>query len=162
VARSTGYAILGIPGYDPGNCPDGTNPPLPTVGTSGQPISLSSSFDGWGYAHLYRYGSGKMTELDTYGIPEAHDPAYASGFGDLSVHEVAMSAVRDDLGYFAYYAGGFRVVKIAKNQLVEVGRFIDDGGSNLWGVQLWQRDGVEHVLASDRDEGLYIFRYTGR
>jgi hypothetical protein len=161
VSRSVGFAILGIAGYNPANCPTGTNPALPASGTSGQAITLSSAFDGWGYVHLFANGTGKLTELDQYAIPQAHDPAHASGSGDLSVHEVAMSGVRNDLAYFAYYAGGFRVVKIASNQLVEVGRFIDNGGNNFWGVQLWQRDGVEYVLASDRDEGLYIFRYTG-
>ena len=30
-----------------------------------------------------------LTELDTYAIPEAMDPDFAEGFGDLSVHEVA-------------------------------------------------------------------------
>jgi hypothetical protein len=32
---------------------------------------------------------GKFAELDTYTISEAHDPAYAVGYGDLTVHEVA-------------------------------------------------------------------------
>jgi hypothetical protein len=46
-----------------------------------------------------------MAELDTYAVPQAHDPAFASGFGDLSVHEVATSAVQPDLAYYSYYAG---------------------------------------------------------
>ncbi|HXG40175.1 MAG TPA: hypothetical protein VNJ28_04460, partial [Candidatus Limnocylindrales bacterium] len=139
-------------------------PPLPDAGTAGEPIEITVRFDGWGYVHLYRYESGKMTELDTYAIPEAHDPAFASGFGDLSVHEVAMSEVDDGLAYFSYYAGGFRVARIVDDELVEVGRFIDaggDGGNNFWGVQVWQHQGQEYVLASDRDYGVYIFRYTG-
>ena len=49
-------------------------------------------FGGWGYVHLFQSSGGKMAELDTYAIPEAHDPAYASGFGDLLE---AMSARRD-------------------------------------------------------------------
>lgn len=32
----------------------------------------------------------------------AHDVTKASGFGDLSVHEVAMSAVDNTLAYFSY------------------------------------------------------------
>jgi hypothetical protein len=47
------------------------------------------------------------------------------------------------------------------DKLVETGRFIDEGGSNFWGIQVWQKDGKEYVLASDRDYGLYIFEYTG-
>ena len=102
-----------------------------------------------------------MTELDTYAIPEAHDQAYVRGFGDLSVHEVATSHVRADLAYLSYYAGGFRVLKIANDELVEVGRFIDTGGNNFWGVEVFQSGGKEYVAASDRDSGLYILEYTG-
>jgi hypothetical protein len=125
-------------------------------------VRLSSEFDGWGYVHLYRKGEGKLQELDTYAIPEAHDEDYAEGFGDLSVHEVAMSEQSSDLAYFSYYAGGFRVAEIQGDELAEVGRFIDDGGNNFWGVQVFQEDGKEYVAASDRDYGLYIFEYTGQ
>lgn len=167
VSRSVGYAILGVGGYNPANCPAGANPPLPAAGTAGLHIEITVEFDGWGYVHLYSYPA--MLELDTYAIPEAHDPAFASGFGDLSVHEVAMSAVDNTLAYFSYYSGGFRVARIQPDgvggfDLNEVGRFIDaggDGGNNFWGVQVWQHDGEEFVLASDRDFGIYIFQYTG-
>jgi hypothetical protein len=169
VARSVGYSILGVPGYNPANCPAGANPALPAVGTAGLPIEITVDFDGWGYVHLFQNGSGKLVELDTYAIPEAHDPAYASGFGDLSVHEVAMSHVDNTLAYFSYYSGGFRVARIEADgaggyELNEVGRYIDaggDGGNNFWGVQVWEHGGSEYVLASDRDFGLYIFEYTG-
>jgi len=77
------------------------------------------------------------------------------------VHEVATSQTRADLAYFSYYAGGFRVTKIVNDRLVEVGHFIDQGGNNFWGVQVFQQGGQEYVAASDRDLGLYIFRYTG-
>ncbi|MFP5343521.1 MAG: PA domain-containing protein [Candidatus Limnocylindria bacterium] len=159
VARSAGFEILGVAGYDPDACLSGPNPPLPAVGTAGLPISISVSFDGWGYVHLYSYPS--MTELDTYAIPEAHDVTMASGFGDLSVHEVAMSHQKNDLAYFSYYSGGFRVARIVDDELVEVGRFIDEGGNNFWGVQVWEHEGKEYVLASDRDYGVYILEYTG-
>lgn len=166
VARSAGFEILGVAGYNPANCPAGANPALPAVGSAGLPISISVAFDGWGYVHLYENESGKMTELDTYAIPEAHDVTKASGFGDLSVHEVAMSAVDNTLAYFSYYSGGFRVARIdpGAGTLTDVGRFIDaggDGGNNFWGVQVWQHGGQEYVLASDRDFGIYIFRCTG-
>jgi hypothetical protein len=123
---------------------------------------MTSTFDGWGYVHLYANTGGKLAELDTYAIPEAHDPAFGTGFGDLSVHEAATSAVDSRLVYFSYYAGGFRVVRITgAGKLVEVGRFIDTGGNNFWGVQVFNRGGKEYIAASDRDYGLYIFEYTG-
>ena len=102
-----------------------------------------------------------MTELDTYAIPEAKDPAFASGFGALSVHEVTFDPVLN-LAYLSWYAGGFRVLTYGPGGLTEVGRFIDQGGNNFWGVQMHKTaDGTRLVLASDRDSGLYIFRYTG-
>src|SRR5215211_2933920 len=52
-------------------------------------IKGTSIFDGWGYAHLYRRQAGKMTAVDSYAIPQGLNPAYAFGFGDLSIHEFA-------------------------------------------------------------------------
>ncbi len=124
-------------------------------------MTFASYFDGWGYVHLFQNSDGKMTELDTYAIPEAHDPAFADGFGDLSVHEVATSPSDADLAYISYYAAGLRVAQVAGGQLVEVGHFIDEDGNNFWGVQVFEQNGIEYVAASDRDFGLYIFRYTG-
>jgi len=161
--RGQGFAIFDSP-YDEAACLAGTGPsqlPVP-LGTTGDTLRFSSYFDGWGYVHLFRNEDGKMTELDTYAIPQAHDPAFAGGFGDLSVHEVATSARRADLAYFSYYSGGFRVAKIAGEKLEEVGHYIDVGGNNFWGVQVFTgSDRREYVAASDRDLGLYIFRYTG-
>ena len=161
--RSQGFAIFDQP-YSNAACLAGTGPEqLPVaVGTKGDVLRFTAAFDGWGYVHLYGYGAGgKLPELDTFAIPQAHDPAYARGFGDLSVHEVATSEVRNDLAYLSYYSGGFRVLKIVSNQLQEAGHFIDLGGNNFWGVQVFQSGGQEYVAASDRDFGLYIFRYTG-
>jgi hypothetical protein len=31
----------------------------------------------------------------------------------------------------------------------------------FWGVEVFQSNGQEYVAASDRDSGLWIFRYTG-
>jgi hypothetical protein len=54
------------------------------------------------------------------------------------------------------------VVSFSAGGLTEVGRFIDQGGNDFWGVQIHKTaDGERLILASDRDSGLYIFRYTG-
>jgi hypothetical protein len=158
--RSEGFAIFDEP-YDNAACLAGTGPEqLPVaLGTVGDTLTFTSEFDGWGYVHLF--DAATMTELDTYAIPQAHDPAFATGSGDLSVHEVATSHQQADLAYYSYYAGGFRVTRIVDNELVEVGHFIDEGGNNFWGVQVFEHEGQEYVAASDRDFGLYIFRYTG-
>lgn len=162
--RQQGFAIFGVQDqYDDAAClaGDGTQLAPISVGALGDTLTFSSYFDGWGYVHLFRNQNGKMTELDTYAIPEAHDPAYATGFGDLSVHEVAASRQVADRLYFSYYSGGFRVAEIEGNQIVEKGHYIDASGNNFWGVQVFEQDGTEYVAASDRDHGLWIFEYTG-
>lgn len=162
--RKTGFGFFDKEAsYDNAACLAGSASLIPglSLGDVGDVITIRAFFDAWGYVHLFDNSTGKMAELDTYAIPESQDPAFAQGFGDLSVHEVATSQQRADLAYFSYYAGGFLVAKIVDNKLVETGRFIDQGGSNFWGVQVFENNGIEYVAASDRDYGLYIFRYTG-
>ncbi|MDP9407456.1 MAG: hypothetical protein M3P95_06220 [Actinomycetota bacterium] len=65
------------------------------------------------------------------------------------------------LSYVSYYSGGLRVLRIQGRELQEVGAFIDEGGNNFWGVEVFSSGGEEYVAASDRDHGLYIFRHTG-
>ena len=44
----------------------------------------------------------------------------------------------------------------------EVGRWIEpDGGSNFWGVHVDELDdGTQIILASDRNNGLYVFTFS--
>ena len=162
VERAVGLKLFDLR-FDGAACRAGSAHLLPEVpiGTTGDRVTMRSFFDGWGYVHLFRNGSGKLEQLDTYAIPEAMDPKFARRHGDLSVHEVATSLERNDLAYLSYYAGGFRVIRIEDDQLVEAGRFIDVAGNNLWGVQVFRREDREYVAASDIDFGLYVFRYTG-
>jgi hypothetical protein len=68
----------------------------------------------------------------------------------------------NSLAYVSYYAAGFRVLQYGRSGIKEVGAFIDEGGNNFWGVEVWHDEtGEKYVLASDRDFGLYIFQYTG-
>ena len=131
------------------------------IGTPGDVVRFESVFDGWGYVRLFDNAAGKLTELDTYAVPEAFDPEKADDSGDLSVHEIATSQARDDLAYVSYYAAGLRIIDVEDGEISEVGHFIDEGGNNFWGVQVFESGGLEYVAASDRDFGLYIFRYTG-
>lgn len=161
VGRDIGLGFLDLP-HNEAACRTGSDAATAAaVGATGDTISVASLFDGWGYVHLYRNGSGKLTDLDQYAIPEAHDQSKATGFGDLSVHEIATSNVRNDLAYVSYYSGGFRVLKVVNDELVEVGAYVDAGGNNFWGVQVFSHGGQELVAASDRDSGLWIFKYTG-
>lgn len=159
--RSQGFAIFNAT-YDEAACVagDGTQQAPIALGTVGDTLTFSSYFDGWGYVHLFKNENGKMTELDTYAIPQAHNPDFATGYGDLSVHEVATSPTVANRLYFSYYSGGFRVAEIQNDKIVEKGHYIDDQGNNFWGVQVFNKGGQEYVAASDRDNGLWIFKYT--
>jgi hypothetical protein len=163
IERSAGFGLFDEPGYDNTACLQGTAELLPdgvALGEMGDDVTLTSFFDGWGYVHLFRNNAGKLQELDTFAIPEAMDPDFAEGFGDLSVHEAAASPTVNNRIYFSYYSGGFRVLEIQNEKLVEVGHMIDEGGNNFWGVQVFSQGGKELVAASDMDYGLYIFEYT--
>jgi hypothetical protein len=146
----------------------------PNPGDLGPRVSAESEFDGWGYARLVDTSTASTpTEVGQYNIPETADPDFAAGFGDLTVHEVEVprgdpneggpNADDDALAYFSWYAGGFRVIDIADpSNPQEVGHYIDPQGNNFWGVALAEdQNGDRIVLASDRDYGLFIFRYTG-
>jgi hypothetical protein len=131
----------------------------PNPGDKGARVTATARFDGWGYVHLL--DARTLEPIDAFAIREALDERYATGHGDLSVHEVATDP-DTNLAYLSYYAGGLRVLRYGEDGLREVGRFIDEGGNNFWGIEvLKHRDGQKYLLASDRDSGLYIFRYTG-
>jgi hypothetical protein len=142
-----------------------TYPENLALGSIGAEIEVGSLFDGWGYVHLF--DAETMEELDTYAIDEAHDPDFAFGFGDLSVHEVAVDPQDPSLAYLSYYSGGLRAIQIQCSnpddnstcELVEVGGYLDPEGNDFWGVQTFVgEDGFTYILGSDRDSGLWIFR----
>lgn len=157
--RSQGYAIFDE-SYDLDEClaGDGSQQAPIELGATGDSVTFASYFDGWGFVRLL--DASTMDEVDAYAIPESRDSEFADGYGDLSVHEVATSLQDPRLAYLSYYAGGLRVITVDDGGIEEVAAFIDEGGNNLWGIEAFERDGVEYVAASDRDKGLYIFRYT--
>jgi len=161
--RLAGLRLLQVAGVDETTaCTTAT----PAPGTAAASTTIEAVFDGWGYMRLFgtdvprRVGAtGSIQQIDTFAIPESQDVRYATGFGDLSVHEVAMDPDEDSrLAYVSHYAGGFRVVRYGRSGIKEVGAFIDEGGNNFWGVEVHKMHGKQYVLASDRDYGLYIFR----
>jgi hypothetical protein len=164
--RTPDYTIP-YPEGDPGDLE-------PDPGDLGPRIEAQAEFDGWGYARVVDTSTPSApTEVGQITIPETADPDFAAGFGDLTVHEVEIPrgnpneggpAPDDDkLAYFSWYSGGFRVVDITDPaNPTEVGHFIDPNGNNFWGVALAEdQNGDRIVLASDRDFGLFTFRYTG-
>lgn len=160
VSRTDGFRILegGVPADY--TCDDAGGTLVPTaVGANGQDVNIEAVFDGWGYVHMY--DADTMQDIDQYYVPESQDADFADGFGDLSVHEVATDP-DENLAYISYYSAGFRVVAYDSNGMTEVGKFIDEGGNNFWGVEVHKHpNGQKYVLASDRDSGLYILQYDG-
>jgi hypothetical protein len=133
-------------------------PDMPAVGTVGDRIRARGGvFDGWGYLNLIN--ADTMEHIDAYAVPEALDPRFARGFGDLSIHEITTDPT-GDVGHLAWYSAGYRVVEYSGGRLREVGHHIDTNGNNHWGIELnVRRDGRLFALASDRDYGLYIYRF---
>ena len=154
--------------FDDPNAADNFTYPesVPAVGTVGDDVAITSQFDGWGYVQLF--DAVTRTNLDTFAIPEAMNPAYASGFGDLSVHEVATDPTDASLAYLAYYSGGVRAVQIQCSgaatstcTLVEVGGYLSPAGNDIWGIEVVadpRNPNEVLILASDRDYGLLVLR----
>ncbi|HSK16044.1 MAG TPA: PA domain-containing protein [Gaiellaceae bacterium] len=143
-----------------GQTPTYTGADEPALGTLGEKVHGSPEFDGWGYVRLL--DNDTLEEIDAYAVDEAMDEAYASGFGDLSVHEVAVDPYKKNLAYLSYYAAGLRVIEYGKDGLEEVGHYVDEGGNNFWGVEVHKLRQLKKptvILASDRDSGLWIFQY---
>jgi hypothetical protein len=155
VTRSLGLQILNQTlAADP--CAQDT----PASGGATGDVDIRGVFDGWGYVHLF--DAQTMEDLDQYAIDEALDPRFATGFGDLSVHEVAMDLKVPGRAYLSYYSGGLRVIEYDRTGIREIGAFISADGSNLWGVEYWTSPttGESYVLASDRHGALQIFQYA--
>ena len=132
----------------------------PQPGDEGERVTAITFFDGWGYAHLIDAKTSE--ELDAFATPEAVDERYASGFGDLSIHEFATDP-ETNLAYASYYGAGIQVFRFSREQgLVQTGKLIDEGGSNFWGVEQFTNPKFGRLIAgSDRDFGLQILCYTG-
>jgi hypothetical protein len=162
VPRSIGFRV--IDAYDPATyrcvANDPTSTPSPAPNRAGVPVRFALLFDGWGYTHLYENEQGKLRHVDAFAIPEALDEQYWTGYGDLTVHEFAADPT-ENVAYSSYYAGGMRVFTFGPEGLTETGKFIDEGGNNFWGVEQFTLGNQRYFAGSDRDFGLYIFRYTG-
>jgi hypothetical protein len=162
-------------------------------------------FDGWGYMHVINNTGGDVTvpiggaasgntatippmgELGYYAPAQSVEEAFATGFGDLTMHDVEADPLTQDRVpnfnegprmFVSWYSLGMRALEYrpghfhanlngegsyAEN-IHEVGRWIDpDGGSNFWGVHVDEMtiEGVstQVVIGTDRDKGLYIFTF---
>ncbi len=162
VSRKDGFRLLGVePGTDYTCDSTATAGGTPTPAGPSVPVDMSAVFDGWGYTHMYKTNltpGAKMQEIDIYAPPEGQSEAFAENFGDMTVHEVATDPDAK-LVYVSHYALGMRVLSYNDGGLKEVGAFVEQGGSNYWGVEVHRLGGTKYILGSDRDRGLRIFTF---
>lgn len=164
--RASHLLFADEPGYSGPDIAAGGD--MPAIGTPGASISAKNTYDGWGYMH--QHDGMSLAEQDSYAVPEAVDPAYATGFGNLTVHEVKTDPrMGKYLSYASWYDAGLRVMSFGPGGIKEVGHYIAEGGNDFWGVYpLLQGQSPTSstsrplLMMSDRDSGLWIFRYTGR
>jgi hypothetical protein len=135
---------------------------MPAIGTVGEEVSITSTFDGSGYLNLYDFETGEF--LDYYAVRQAIDPDHASGSGTMTIHEIETDRRNNEnLGYIAWYDVGLKVVKWTRNGIESLGTYRHAAGNDFWGVSLQQRgDRRPLIYMSDRDSGLWIFKYTGQ
>jgi len=123
-----------------------------------------------------------VEEFDDDGNP------YGTAFGDLTMHNIEADPLTQDLTpsfnegprmFVSWYSLGMRALEYRpghfhdnsndegsySQNVHEVGRWIEpEGGSNFWGVHVDQMeiDGepAQVILASDRNNGLYIFTFS--
>ncbi|HWH24677.1 MAG TPA: hypothetical protein VNW68_07285, partial [Candidatus Limnocylindria bacterium] len=108
---------------------------MPAIGARGAGVAARSVFDGWGYVWLHDARRADLPAVDSYAVAESKDPAYRSGFGNLTVHEVKTDPrQKKDLAYFSYYDAGLRVAKFGAGGITEIGHYIAEGGNDFWGV----------------------------
>ena len=157
VAICIGHRMMHLLFNDTPNYTGSNFADMPPYGTVGERLSARTEFDGFGYLNLIN--ADTMQHIDAYAVPQALDPRFAFGFGDLTIHEITTDPT-GDVGYAAWYSAGLRVIDYSGGDLKEVGHFIDERGNDIWGVELnVRRDGRLFVLGSDRDYGLYIYRF---
>lgn len=132
----------------------------PDIGDIGPTIEVTSFFDGWGPLHLLN--ANTLAEIDAWAPSEVYDEAFASGAGDLTMHNVETDPSANR-AYISWYSLGLQIVEFDGSGITPVGHYIDPKGNNFWGVHVADDHPTEDglILASDRDHGLWIFRYTG-
>ena len=122
----------------------------PARGTAGLPVRLAFDFDGWGYTHVYENGAGKLRRVDSYAVPEGLDERFATGFGDLTVHEFATDPT-EYLAYSSYYAAGMRVFRFGPTGLPRSASTSRSGAPTSGAWSSSRQNGERYFAGSDRD-----------
>jgi len=130
----------------------------------------------------------QMGELGYYAPYQTVEPGFGTDFGDLTMHNIEADPLTQDVTpsftagprmFVSWYSLGMRALEYRpghfhanlndegsySQNVHEVGRWIEeDGGSNFWGVHIdeMEIDGesTQVIMASDRNNGLYIFTFS--
>jgi hypothetical protein len=122
-----------------------------------------------------------LGEIGYFAPQELTNPNLAIGSGDLTMHNVESDPLTAgeipsfDAGprsFIAWYSLGLRAVEyrpghwhtgnggVVSWNVHEVGQFIAEDGSNFWGVHVDEHNGEQVILGSDRNTGLWIFKFN--
>ena len=126
---------------------------------------------------------GYLGEIGYYAPAETVEAEFSPGNGDLTMHNVEADPLTQNVtpsfdegprAFISWYSLGMRAVEYrpghyhnnSNNEgsyswnVHEVGRFIAEDGSNFWGVHVDEIDGEQVILGSDRNTGLWIFKFN--
>ena len=155
----------GLPDHGPATtrqtfrCGTAKPTPSPTTVGRGPPGRHQQRFDGWGYMHLY------SNEATTRAVDHTRSPRPRGAVlhGLWRPHRPRVRHRPDPEPRLQLLLRGRHAGALVRRAgASEVGKFIDQGGNNFWGVeQLTTADGQRLIAGSDRDFGLYLFKYTG-
>ena len=139
----------------------GANEPVIGQASSGT-IVATPVFDGWGAMSVFANDPGRVYPSDYTAPTAARNSAYSTGFGFLSMRDLATDPT-EPLVYATAGSAGVRAVAInADGTLAERAAFVADEGSNVVGIeQFTSANGLRYVAVADLDFGVYVLRYTG-
>ena len=155
-----------IGAYDPATytCTVGgamTPAPAPAPDVDGLPLTWTS-YSTAGAMPTSSSGSGKLKEVGKpYAIPEGSTRSTRSTMATCRSTSGRPTPTRTSRTRPITRAASVSSASTMTG-IKEQGHYIDGGGNNFWGVEQFTTSGGERLIAaSDRDYGLYIFRYGG-
>jgi hypothetical protein len=150
--------VITIPGYFVGNS---TGEIMKAA--EGGTVVAEGVFDGYGYLRVMNVEHpANITEVGQFATAGVFaDPTVFPG--DRTMHNIVVDEGHH--AYISWYAEGMRVVDFSSCEPpatvcnpIEIAHYIEDSGSNFWGVYLHTyADGKRVILGSDRKTGLWMF-----
>ena len=124
----------------------------------GGTVKVSTEFRGYGYLRLLNVEDPANIEEVGQFATEGTLQEGIDGDGPFArtMHNIM---VDETTAYISWYREGIRVVDFSnEKKITEVARYIDENGSNYWGVYLHDHpNGNRYILGSDMDNGFWVF-----